>query len=207
MLPWRCRSATYAVVRASVFLFLTTTSFGGQGPPPERVPPGPIARSQNQTTATAREPTKASAWTRIYIKDVHVRDAVRQALQGADDWLRASRCQELLSEFSDRGGRVLSDRLAELKMTLAEYLSALIVEDGERHPRCGEQGVLAFTVVGSRVIHVCGRAFARAAQRDAQEGRATIVHELLPRSASARIRRLPATSATASSSSAGLNGL
>jgi hypothetical protein len=31
---------------------------------------------------------------------------------------------------------VLSDRLAELKMTLAEYLSALIVEDGETHPRC-----------------------------------------------------------------------
>jgi hypothetical protein len=82
------------------------------------------------------ERTRASAWTRVCIKAVHVRDAVRRALQGAGDWLRAPKCQALLSEFSGRGGRVLSDRLAELKMTLAEYLSALIVEDGETHPRC-----------------------------------------------------------------------
>jgi hypothetical protein len=127
----------------------------------------------------ASDPTTASNWPRIYIKDVYVRDAVRGALQGASEWLGAPRCQALLTEFSDKQGRALRDRLAELKMSLAQYLSVLIVEDGETHTRCGEQGVLAFTVVGSRVIHVCGRAFARAAQRDAQEVRATMVHELL----------------------------
>ena len=61
----------------------------------------------------------------------------------------------------------------------ATSAEALIVEDGETHTRCDEQGVLAFTVVGSRVIHVCGRAFARAAQRAPQDARATMVHELL----------------------------
>jgi hypothetical protein len=69
--------------------------------------------------------------------------------------------------------------LAELNMSVAEYLVAIIVEDGDMHPRCGDQGVLAFTVVGSRVIYVCGRAFARAAQHDAEEVKATLVHELL----------------------------
>jgi hypothetical protein len=88
-------------------------------------------------------------------------------------------CQTLLTEFSDRRGRALTERLAELRMSLSEYLGAIIVEDGNRHSRCDNEGVLAFTAVGSRVIHVCGRAFARAAQRDAEEVKAALVHELL----------------------------
>jgi hypothetical protein len=118
-------------------------------------------------------------WSRIYIKDPYVRDAVGLALRGAAEWLQAQKCQGLLTEFSDRRGRALTERLGELRMSLAEYVNALIVEDGEPYRQCGEQGVLAFTVVGSRVIHVCGRVFARAAQRDGEEARATIVHELL----------------------------
>ena len=111
-------------------------------------------------------------------KDAYVRDAVGQALQKAAESLRAPKCQGLLTEFSDQQGRALTVRLAELNMSVAEYLVAIIVEDGDRHRRCGDQGV-AFTVVGSRVIYVCGRAFARAAQRDAEEVKATLVHELL----------------------------
>jgi hypothetical protein len=119
------------------------------------------------------------SWTRIYIKDAYVRDAVGQALRKAAESLQAPKCQGLLTEFSDQQGRALTERLAELNMSVAEYLVAIIVEDGDRHPRCGDQGVLAFTVVGSRVIYVCGRAFARAAQQDAEEVKATLVHELL----------------------------
>ena len=176
MLPSRCLPATVAAVSAAAVLFLTAP-IRGQSPPPERLEP--TAAIQHQAAEGASERMKASNWPRIYIKDVYVRDAVRGALQGASEWLGAPKCDALLSEFSDKQGRPLRDRLAELKMSLAEYLSVLIVEDGETHARCAEEGVLAFTVVGSRVIHVCGRAFARAAQRDAQQVRATMIHELL----------------------------
>jgi hypothetical protein len=124
-------------------------------------------------------PHKQSHWSRIYIDDVYVRDAVERTLWKAAQSLQAPKCQTLLTEFSDQRGRALTERLGELKMSIAEYLDAIIVEDRERHPRCGDEGVLAFTVVGSRIIYVCGRAFARAAQRDAEEARATLVHELL----------------------------
>ena len=118
-------------------------------------------------------------WSRIYIKDPYVRDAVGLALRGASEWLQAPKCQALLTEFSDQKGRALTERLVELGMSLPDYVTAIIVQDGETHTQCGEQGVLAFTIVGSRVIHVCGRTFARAAQRDPEEARATIIHELL----------------------------
>jgi hypothetical protein len=58
-------------------------------------------------------------------------------------------------------------------------LAALIIEDGETQRQCGEQGVLAFTVAGSRVVNVCGRAFARVEQSNAEKAQATLVHELL----------------------------
>lgn len=64
-------------------------------------------------------------------------------------------------------------------MSLAEYLDAVIIEDGERYSRCSDEGVLAFTAVGSRIVYVCGSAFARAAPRDEQEVKAAVVHELL----------------------------
>jgi hypothetical protein len=164
-------------VSAAALLFLTAP-IRGQSPPPERLAPG-LTVASHQTAEAASERTRVSNWPRIYIKDVYVRDAVRAALQGASEWLGAPRCQALLTEFSDTQGRALRDRLTELKMSLAEYLRMLIVEDDETHAPCTQQGVLAFTVVGSRVIHVCGRTFARAAERDAQEVRATMVHELL----------------------------
>jgi hypothetical protein len=133
---------------------------------------------ENRAAATGPNPAMANS-SRIYIKDPFVRDAVGRTLARAAAWLQAPKCQALLTEFSDRQGRALTERLAELKMSLAEYLSAIIVEDGERHPRCGNEGVLAFTVVGSRIIHVCGHAFVRATKRDAEEAQATIIHELL----------------------------
>jgi DNA-binding transcriptional regulator of glucitol operon len=146
-----------------------------QSPKPEESTSAPTAGNQRlASTASSNQ-----NWTRIYIKDPSVRDAVRRALQTASVALQTSKCQALLTEFSDQHGRALTERLTELKMNVGEYLTFLVVEDGETDARCGEQGVLAFTIVGSRVIRVCGRAFARVAERDAEEAQATIVHELL----------------------------
>ncbi len=122
---------------------------------------------------------QAAPRNRIYIRDPYVRDAVGQALRSAAESLKAPRCQTLLTEFSDQRGRALTGRLVDLGMSLAEYVDAIIVEDGERYSRCRDEGVLAFTAVGSRVVHVCGPPFARAAHRDTQEVKAVLVHELL----------------------------
>jgi hypothetical protein len=132
------------------------------------------------TGQTALGPTGPDPITaRIYVSEPYVRDVVGQALRSAAAWLKAPKCQALLTEFSDQRGRALTERLAELRMSLAEYVAALIVEDGERYSRCRDESVLAFTAVGSRIIYVCGPAFVRAARRDAQEARAALVHELL----------------------------
>ena len=108
-----------------------------------------------------------------------MRDAVVRSLSGAADWLEAAKCEALLSEFTDLRGRPLKDGLAELEVTLAEYLKIVIFEDGERRPQCDPPGVLAFTSPNSRVVQVCGRAFVRAWQRESREGPATIIHEVL----------------------------
>ena len=135
--------------------------------------------AQTATPTRDRAPTPESKWSRVYIDDVYVRDAVVRSLDGAAEWLNAAKCQSLLSEFADQHGRPLHERLAALNMTLATYLGVLIFDDGEARPQCERSGILAFTAAGSRVVRVCGRAFARAWQREPLEGRAAIVHEML----------------------------
>jgi hypothetical protein len=135
--------------------------------------------AQNATLAPDRAATPESRWSRVYIHDAYVRDAVVRSLDGASEWLEAPKCQSLLSEFADRHGRPLQERLATLNMTLAGYLSVLIFEDGEARPQCERPSVLAFTAAGDRIVRVCGRSFAKAWQREPLEGRATIIHELL----------------------------
>ena len=108
-----------------------------------------------------------------------MRDALVRSLSGAAEWLEAAKCQELLSEFTDLRGRPLKERLAELGVTLAAYLRIVVFEDGERHRPCEPPGVLAFTSPNSRIVQVCGRAFARAWKREPEEGRAAIIHEVL----------------------------
>ena len=135
--------------------------------------------AQSAVPAANGSPMPESGWSRIYIDDGYVREAVVRSLGGAAEWLEAARCQTLLSEFTDLRGRPLKERLAELDVTLAGYLRIVVFEDGERHRPCAPPGVLAFTAPNSRVVRVCGRAFATAWKREPEEGRAAIIHEVL----------------------------
>ena len=135
--------------------------------------------AQTPSPTANGSPTQESGWTRIYIDDGYVRDAVVRSLSGAAEWLEAAKCQALLSEFTDLHERALKERLAEFGVTLADYLRLLVFEDGERRRPCEPPGVLAFTSPNSRIVRVCGRAFVRAWQREPQEGRAAIIHEVL----------------------------
>ena len=44
---------------------------------------------------------------------------------------------------------------------------------------CKRDGILAYTAPGSRAIYLCGRTFLRAAQREPEEARAVVIHEML----------------------------
>lgn len=129
--------------------------------------------------APDQRPAGSSSGARVYVKDAFVRDAVTLAIDAAAERLQTAKCQSLLSEFRDTHGRPLRENLSTLDVTVLEYLRLLVFTDGETHPRCKEEGVLAFTATASRVIYVCGPAFRRGFKRDVTVVRATIIHELL----------------------------
>lgn len=136
--------------------------------------------AQPQNAAAAPGGTNgADLWPKIQIRDPVTRDATRRALEGAARWLGTARCARLFSEFRDVNGQSLDERLRQLQSTPVDYLRLVYFQDGERHHTCQRDGVLAFTEVGSRVVYVCGRDFARAWNREPREIQATLIHEML----------------------------
>ena len=84
---------------------------------------------------------------------------ITRALRGALRKLQDPTCQQLLDDFTDRGGRPLRENLGA--STPDAYLARLTLRDGEiprgsRH--CASSGAAAFTVDGAAVF-VCGTAF------------------------------------------------
>jgi hypothetical protein len=143
------------------------------------LPPPARAAGQTPGAGPAVGARLEARWPRLHIEDPYVRDAVNGALDGVGERLNTPQCQVLLSEFADRRGRPLRDRLVDLNLDLNDYLRALIFADGGWQRPCKEHGVLAFTTIGGRIVYVCGHTFARAWRRDPAEVRATIIHELL----------------------------
>jgi hypothetical protein len=100
-------------------------------------------------------------------------------MEEAAHWLAFEECQRLLLDFADESGRRLGGKLVELGVSVVEYLRLMVFEDGTNRSRCRQDGILAFTSPGSRVIYLCGRDFMRAAQRAPDEIRAIVIHEML----------------------------
>ena len=132
----------------------------------------------NRVTLTAQASSDIP-WVRVQIDDPYTRDAVKRTLTGAAEWLKASSCHSIFSEFKDERDLPLTVKLRELGATPLSYLEMMFVQDGSRHAACRKDGVLAFTAPGSRSIFVCGRDFERAARRDRRDAIAIIIHELL----------------------------
>ena len=148
-----------------------------------------------------RSSSAEDLWPRVRITDPVTRHTTKRALDGAAKWLSASECAELFSEFHDRDGRPLDERLTQLQTSPVDYLRLVYFHDGERQPPCQRHGVLAFTEVGSRIVYVCGRDFARAWSKEPREVQATLIHEMLhslglgenpptPRDISYRVQKL-----------------
>lgn len=135
-------------------------------------------RPSDKSTPTVVRDLSSNTW-RLYIEDPYVRDAARRMLEEAARWLSFEECQQLLLDFADESGQRLGGRLAELGVTAVEYLRLIIFEDATNRSRCRQNGILAFTSPGSRVIYLCGRDFMRAAQRAPDDVRAIVIHEML----------------------------
>jgi hypothetical protein len=161
-----------------------------------------VAATQREDPAASRRIAKGTdLWPKVQIRDPVTRDATRRALEDAAKWLDGPNCARLFSEFRDETGRPLLERLLQLRSTPADYLRLVYFHDGERQPACQRHGILAFTEVGSRVVYVCGRDFARAWSKAPREIVATLIHEMLhslglgenpptPRDISDRVQRL-----------------
>jgi hypothetical protein len=159
----------------------------------------PVASRQGATSPSISK--AADLWPKVQIRDPVTRDATTRALDGAAKWLSASPCARLFSEFHDAGGQPLDAALRQLQSTPAEYLRLVYFQDGELTQTCRRHGILAFTQVGSRVVYVCGRDFARAWNKQPREVVATLIHEMLhslglgenpptPRDISDRVQKL-----------------
>lgn len=166
---------TAAVFVALLEIFDTTAlSQGASTSGAGAAPPLPA----DQDSAAAVREVPQSTW-RLHIRNPHVRDSARRILGQAAEWLSFPECQQLLSEFTDRDGRQLTAKLREIGVTVVEYLTLIVFEDGDNRGACRRRGILAFTAPGSRVIYLCGQDFARAVHVAPEEMRAVIIHEVL----------------------------
>jgi hypothetical protein len=113
------------------------------------------------------------------IRDPLTRAAVHASLDRAVLWWSQSRCQSLLTEFSDEQGRSLADKLAGAGVAFEKYLERLVIQDASGMKRCNSSIQFAFTAPGSRVVFVCGRAFERLSRREPAHATAVLIHEVL----------------------------
>ena len=93
----------------------------------------------------------------------------------------ASECQKVFTDFRDGAGQPLQSKLDALQKTGAEFLTWLRFSEGGGLPMCERNPhVAAFTQPGSRVVQVCGAAFAPRSVRDPLANEVLVdTHELL----------------------------
>ena len=115
---------------------------------------------------------------RIRVYDAATEWPLRRAIIGAHEWLKEPACQEVLSDFKDLSGALLSDVLAERGLTGQGQLGRLEFWDGSHHRQCQRPGVSALTAPGHHIIYICPVQFRRLS-RDPTRAQAVVIHELL----------------------------
>jgi hypothetical protein len=111
------------------------------------------AEAGNQEELKPSSVVGRDAWPGVHIPDPVARRASRQALDQARRLLGEPRCRSVLTQFEDREGHALADRLETLGVDVQTYLRMVVFIDDTRHRSCVE-GVIAFTRPGSRVVHL-----------------------------------------------------
>jgi hypothetical protein len=135
---------------------------------------GPAPASASPTAPpTARQRPRL-----VRIPDPVAGRATASALDAAVARFEDTGCRQILLEFADRDGRPLQDRLTSLRVDFDQYVSMLVFYDGTRSRTC-DKGALAFTVPGSRVVHVCIDQLERAELAQPDYVIAALIHEIL----------------------------
>ena len=118
---------------------------------------------------------------RVHVTDGWVQHRVKMAVIGARARLERQECQRVLTDFRDREGRPLVDRLDALGLPVSEYLFDRVwFVDGADTPQCRrDPHMAAFTVSGHQVIRVCTGRFSRAFERQMVAAEMIVIHEML----------------------------
>ncbi len=116
--------------------------------------------------------------TRIHLLDLATAWRLRQAIDGAHEWLADPGCTAVFSDFEDLSGTRLSDVLAERGLTGQEQLDRLGFFDGSDLRQCDAPGAAFRTAPGYALVYVCPIGF-RQVSTDTYEARAMVIHEVL----------------------------
>jgi hypothetical protein len=116
-------------------------------------------------------------WHGIRLSAPAAATAIRRALDEASRRLLDPGCQQLLTEFRDKAGHLLSERLAALGVDVRSYLGWIQFHDGGS--LCANGWTLMYTGPGSRVVNVCKVAVESAATDGRAYLAAAVIHELL----------------------------
>src|SRR5262249_10229423 len=155
---------------------------------------GEMTRRMAELTAIAVAATLAASQSAIargrVVTDHHApsdhvllvgtaRATVERAVHGAIRRLSRPRCQQVFEDFTDHTGRGLAVNLAATGKTAALLMAELLFVDADQTIQCrSNEGLAAFTVPGSRVIHVCAKRFGHFAP-NTTSGEIVLIHELL----------------------------
>lgn len=124
---------------------------------------GPASAAQGQASAFSRE----------------TNPLILATIRKASTRLADPRCQQILSDFRDREGHTLQEKLASLGSSGQEYLEQIQFYESSRKARCEKTRVLAATSPGSRVVYLCGLKLVEWTLRDPNYAVAVIIHEEL----------------------------
>jgi hypothetical protein len=103
---------------------------------------------------------------------------LERALHGAARKLEQPRCQLLLEEFRDKGGRTLAENLVMWNRSASDYLRMVPFRDGSPHHPCTSGRSTLFTVVGSFPVFVCPN-FRKEARDNPWAAENWVIHEML----------------------------
>jgi hypothetical protein len=104
---------------------------------------------------------------------------VRTMVEDAAERLARPTCASLLTKLHDQEGRPLQAKLDSTGVDARTYMrERIFFYDAEERSVCRRSGVLAYTMPGVRVVHVCPR-FAMLQDKRPDRTHAYLIHEAL----------------------------
>ena len=105
--------------------------------------------------------------------------SIQPSLEEAVRRLSDSRCQDVLTDFTDAAGHRLDRNLESSGLHLPQYLGYVVFFDGQGTHPCDDRGILAWTTPGSRAVRICGGQFIAAQRVNAGYTADILIHETL----------------------------